>query len=80
MRSINNVNFLKVQGHEGLVRDVVSGAIISTNDNEYNAFKLKREKELSRQKQIEDQLKEINDLKTEMLEIKQMLSVLIKGK
>lgn len=77
---MRSVNFLKVQGHEGLVRDTSSGAIISTNDNEYMAFKLKRENELKRQKQIEDQVKEINDLKNEMLEIKQMLSILIKGK
>ena len=77
---MRSVNYLKVQGHEGLVRDVSSGAIISTNDNEYNAFKLKRENELKRQKQIEDQVKELNDLKSEMLEIKQMLNILIKGK
>lgn len=77
---MRSVNFLKVQGHEGLVRDTSSGAIISTNDSEYNAFKLKRDSELKRQKQIQDQLQEINDLKAEMLEIKQMLSILIKGK
>lgn len=77
---MRSVNYLKVQGHEGLVRDVSSGAIISTNDNEYNAYKLKRENELKRQKQIEDQVKELNDLKSEMLEIKQMLNILIKGK
>lgn len=77
---MHSVNFLKVQGHEGLVRDTSSGAIISTNDNEYSAFKLKRDAERQRQKLIEDQVKEINELKTEMLEIKQMLSILIKGK
>ncbi len=77
---MRGVSYLKVQGHEGLVRDVSSGAIISTNDNEYSAFKLKRENELKRQKQIEDQVKELNDLKSEMLEIKQMLNILIKGK
>jgi hypothetical protein len=77
---MRSVSYLKVQGHEGLVRDVSSGAIISNNNNEYNAFKLKRENELKRQRQIEDQVKELNDLKSEMLEIKQMLNILIKGK
>jgi hypothetical protein len=77
---MRSVSYLKVQGHEGLVRDVSSGAIISNNNNEYNAYKLKRENELKRQKQIEDQVKELNDLKSEMLEIKQMLNILIKGK
>lgn len=77
---MRSVNFLKVQGHEGLVRDTSSGAIISTNDNEYNAFKTKRDVELKRQRQIEEQVKEINELKNEMLEIKQMLNILIKGK
>lgn len=77
---MRSVNYLKVQGHEGLVRDTSSGAIISTSDNEYNAFRIKRDAELKRQKQIDDQMKELNDLKSEMLEIKQMLNILIKGK
>jgi hypothetical protein len=77
---MRSVNVLKVQGHEGLVRDTESGAIVSTNDNEFTAFKLKREAELKRHKQIEQQVQEINQLKNEMLEIKQMLSILIKGK
>ena len=77
MRSVNQ---LKVQGHEGLVRDIESGAIISNNDTEFAAFALRRDAERKRSKQIQQQVQEINELKNDMLEIKQMLSVLIKGK
>jgi predicted transcriptional regulator len=77
---MRSVKLLKVQGHEGLVRDTASGAIVSHNENEFAAYKLKREADLKRHKQIEQQVQEINELKNEMLEIKQMLSILIKGK
>jgi hypothetical protein len=77
---MRSVSTLKVQGHTGLVRDTESGAIVANGDNEFTAFKLKRDAELKRHKQIEQQVEQINELKNEMLEIKHMLSVLIKGK
>lgn len=77
---MRSVNYVKVQGQDGLVRDSESGAILSINDNEFDAYKAKRQKEIERQKLIDQQVQEINELKSDMLEIKQMLSILIKGK
>lgn len=77
---MRSVNYVKVQGQDGLVRDSESGAILSINNNEFDAYKAKRQKEIERQKLIDQQVQEINQLKSDMLEIKQMLSILIKGK
>lgn len=78
MRSLNN-QFAKVEGHNSLVRDVASHAIISTNDAEFSAYAKRREAEKRNKKMMDDQLKEIESLKSDMLEIKQLLSQLIKG-
>ena len=72
--------FAKVEGHTSLVRDMASHAIIPTNDAEFLSYKKRREGELNRQKTIDSQLKEIDSLKGEMMEIKQMLSQLLKTK
>lgn len=71
MRSINK--FAKVEGHESLMRDMSSHAILSTNDDEYNAYKRSRDA-------VKRQSKEIQELKSEMQDIKEMLKALLKGK
>lgn len=75
MRSLNTI--AKVEGHASLVRDMSSNAIISTNEAEYQAYKSRREMEKKRQQTIEEQTKQIEAMKDEMAEIKQMLSILI---
>ena len=77
MRSVNK--FLKVEGHNALVRDVSSNAIIATNDNEFKAYQKKREIEKRNKQLIEDQLQQIESLKSDVNEIKNMLSQLLKG-
>lgn len=77
MRSVNK--FLKVEGHHALVRDVASNAIISTNDSEFKAYQKRREIEKNNKKLIDDQLHDIEALKSDINEIKSMLSQLIKG-
>ena len=62
--------FLKVQGNDSLVRDVSSKAIINTNSKEYQNYVDKRNM-MAKQKQ------EIDSLKKDMSEIKEMLATLI---
>jgi hypothetical protein len=69
---------LKVEGHDSLVRDVNSNAIINTSKTDYELY-LKRVK--SREKQgdeIRSAVKEINSLKTELEEIKVLLKEVFK--
>lgn len=72
--------FLKVEGHTTLVRDVSSNAIISNNDAEYTAYAKRREIEKKRAQMLDNQVQEIETIKNDMLEIKQMLSQLISTK
>lgn len=79
MRSLNN--YAPVEGHVTLVRDMSSNAILTTGDDAaYNAYKMRREIEKRRQLTIDSQVEEIQSLKNEMLEIKQMLSQLLSAK
>lgn len=78
MRSITQ--FAQVEGHNSLVRDMSSHAIISTDDAGYNAYKSRREMEKKRQSVIDNQIREIESLKNDMLEIKHMLSQILSAK
>lgn len=78
MRSLKQ--FAQVEGHSTLIRDMSSNAIISTNESEFSAYQKRREAEKKRHQQINDQIEEIESLKTEMMEIKTMLSQLIANK
>lgn len=72
--------FAKVEGHESLVRDMSSHAIISTSDAEFDSYRRSRENALRQKNLLKQQAEEISSLRSEMQEIKQMLSTLIKGK
>jgi hypothetical protein len=71
-------NYLKVEGHENLVRDTSSNAIINKNVNAYESAK-KRAGEAQRQRdEIRETNRELNTLKSEMHEIKSLLQQLVK--
>ena len=70
---------LKVEGHEHLVRDVNSGAIVNTNITEYQLY-MKRVRSREQQgDQIRSAVKEINTLKAELREIKGLIKELVHG-
>ena len=72
--------FLKVEGHKDLVRDTSTGAILNTNRNAYLNYK-KRLREAQKQRdEIRSATREINNLKCEMHEIKDMLKTLLDKK
>ena len=70
--------YVKVDGHENLVRDTDSKAIINTDRNAYEVAK-RRADEAQRQRDvIRETAREINTLKSEMHEIKHLLQELVK--
>ena len=65
--------YLIVEGHQDLARDTNSGAIINRNRSAYEMAK-KRAAEAQKQRdEIRSATREINNLKCEMHEIKDML-------
>ena len=70
--------FVKVEGHTSLVRDTYSNGIINTNVSEYE-FYMNRVKSREKQgEQIRNAVKEINTLKAELREIKNLLKEIVK--
>ena len=72
--------FLKVDGDRDLVRDTRTGAILNNNKNAYLSYR-KRVQEAQKQRdEIRTATREINTLKCEMHEIKDMLKTLLDRK
>ena len=68
---------LKVQGFDSLVRDTRSNAIINTNTSEYKIYMQRRKARENQADKLRDVCKEINTLKAELREIKNLI---LKGK
>ena len=67
-----------VEGYTSLVRDVNSNGIVNTNVSEYQTY-MKRIKMRNEQgDQIRSAVKEINNLKTELREIKDLIKKVVK--
>ena len=79
MRSITT-QFAKVEGHDSFVRDMSSHAIISTSNDEYHAYKRRSEAAKRNANIILEQTNQIQSLKSEVEEIKEMLIQILKGK
>ena len=65
------MDYAKVKGHDGLVRDLNTGAIIIQDDSAISARR--------KSKQLSSALEDINMLKNEVSEIKTLLRELIKN-
>lgn len=62
--------YIKVEGHTSLVRDSESSAIVSTDTNAWSLYKVRKE---NYKKQVE----EINSIKSDMNDIKNILNQLV---
>ena len=70
-------NFTRVEGHQDLVRDNNSGAIINRNRSAYEIAKRRAADAQKQRDEIRSATCEINTLKCEMHEIKDMLKTLL---
>ncbi len=67
----------KVQGYDSLVRDTSTNAIINTSTSDYQIYMQRRKARENQADKLRDVCKEINTLKTELREIKNLI---LKGK
>lgn len=72
------MTYVNIQGRDGLVRDLSSGAILNTNRSEYENFLAKRQRDQQQNQLIAAQNEEINNLKAELGEIKELLKTLVR--
>ena len=71
-------SIIKVEGHTHLVRDVNSNAIINTNQNEYQLYMQRVKVREKQSDKLRSAVKEINNLKSELREIKDLIKKIVK--
>ena len=74
-----NERYLNVEGHNDLIRDTQSHAIINKNRNAYDIAKKRAEDAQRQRDEIRNATREINNIKCEMHEIKSMLKTFMEN-
>lgn len=70
----------KVQGHSHLVRDLKSQAIVNTDSDAYARYMARKAKQSKKDDEMRSVVREVNSLKTEMREIKDLLIEIKNGR
>ena len=74
------MSYLRVEGHETLVRETNSNAIVNTDRSAYQVY-LQRVKEAKQSNNdLRYAVREINNLKAELTEIKELLMKVANGR
>lgn len=71
------MSYVNIEGKQGLVRDLNSGAILNTNRYDYDNYLAKKKQRQEEKQRMESQSQEINNIKSELAEIKQLLVTLL---
>ena len=71
--------YLKVEGHDNLVRESSSHAIINADASGYSVYMQRVRAREKQGDQIRNAVKEINSLKSELREIKGLIKELVNG-
>jgi len=72
--------FAKVKGHTHLVRDLKSQAIINTDSDAYARYMARKAKQSKKEDEMRKVVREVNEIKTEMFEIKKLLKEIKDGR
>jgi len=65
--------YAKVKGHSHLIRDLKSQAIINTDSDAYARYMARKAKQSKKDDEMRKVVREVNEIKTEMFEIKSLL-------
>ena len=71
---------VKVEGHAHLVRDLKSQAIINTDSDAYARYMSRKAKQSKKDDEVRDVIRDVNELKNEMREIKNLLIEMKNGR
>ena len=70
----------KVKGHSHLIRDLKSQAIINTDSDAYARYMARKAKQSKKEDEMRKVVREVNEIKTEMFEIKKLLKEIKDGR
>ena len=71
---------LKVKGHTHLFRDLKSQAIINTDSDAYARYMARKAKQEKKDDEVRKVIRDVNEIKKEMFEIKDLLKKVIDGR
>ena len=74
------MSIIKVKGHTHLVRDLKSQAIINTDSDAYARYMARKAKQNRKDDKMREVVREVNSLKGEMTEIKNLLKEIKNGR
>ena len=70
----------KVKGHAHLVRDLKSQAIVNTDSDAYARYMARKRKQKEQNDEIRGVIRDVNELRTEMRETKDLLLGIANGR
>ena len=71
---------VKVQGHQHLVRDLKSQAIINTDSDAYARYMARKTKQKVKDDEVRQVIRDVKELKNEMREIKNLIIGMTNGR
>ena len=71
------MNYIKVKGHDHLIRDPKTNSIININVSEYNEYISRRDSKLKESQKIQNLESDVTNMKEDLDEIKFLLRRLI---
>ena len=74
------VDTAKVEGHTHLIRDLKSLAIINTDSDAYARYMSRKAKQSKKDDEVRDVIRDVNELKNEMRDIKNLLIEMKNGR
>ena len=74
------VDTAKVEGHAHLIRDLKSQAIINTDSDAYARYMARKIKQKVKDDEVRQVIRDVNELKNEMREIKNLIIGMANGR
>jgi hypothetical protein len=71
------MDYIKVKGHNHLIRDTKTNSIINTNVSEYNEYISRRDSKLKENQKVQNLESDVANMKEDLNEIKFLLRRLI---
>ena len=69
----------KVEGHAHLVRDLKTQAIVNVDSDAYARYMARKKKQQAKDDELKDMVREINTIRAEMKEIKNLIKEKLNG-
>ena len=73
-------NFVKIEDNDSLVRDMRTNAVIASSSDKIRDYNMKKLAAAQRDEVLQKNQREIDDMKKDISDIKEMLTQLLKGK